>query len=282
MIFWQLLPIGAFVGVVILMMPVFVLFPGVEKGWPGLLVVIPGLALATAAMIATARYANAQGMLAQMREDTEELPHGDDEQYVGVAYSDGDWGYRGDTSWDRGWLSIRSGLLRFRGFGPPFALPLTSIDGIRVHETRGAMSKSAARVYFDWHDDQGERNTLSLEIRDCTNKTRARESAEDLAKHLETMRRQADLAMAPTEWPFRSSGLTFSHLGAAGVTAKDRAIALVASTGVAALAIALTTLIGHFVHQSLGGAAGGFAPAAILVYRAVILKRIEKRKMALL
>lgn len=93
------------------------------------------------------------------------LPKPAEGHYLGVAYCNGIWSYRGDTSWDRGYLTIEPSILRFAGHASSFQLPYARIVDLRIHHGKMLVGTDEPRLFIDWLDWRGNVNTLSLEVR---------------------------------------------------------------------------------------------------------------------
>ncbi len=73
-----------------------------------------GLAALIAAGVAQRKekQPNVSSKTFEKERDAEAIPNPrDGDRYVGVAYCEGAWAYRGDTSWDRGWLGVHNEML---------------------------------------------------------------------------------------------------------------------------------------------------------------------------
>jgi hypothetical protein len=210
--FW-LAPVAAFYGVVALgfLVPANYL-PILNKAPQGLLLIVPVLALAVWVTYRMTRIIGFAWMRAVKRRDFERLgPAAAQERYVGVAYTSGDWAYRGDTSWDRGYLSVRSGAINFRGFGPPFSLPKARIRSVAVKKTESVATNSLPRVFVQWDALDGEPNFVSLEIRDAGNRPATLSAVDELAKWIGTALTETEGTMWKGELPFPSSNFASSR-----------------------------------------------------------------------
>jgi len=112
-----------------------------------------------------------KSMLAEMNEDEEiaRKPEGS-VFYVGIIYFDGIASFDEiDSAWDRGWLSIESGCLVYRGINSQFRLPLILVREVRSAIT-GVGGMTSSRVVVSWNDPDGIVEHLIIEIRDAVSR----------------------------------------------------------------------------------------------------------------
>jgi hypothetical protein len=272
----SLLPFMAVIAI-----PLFVLphIADLSRGFPGLCLMLLLLGIGSWLYVVISRYMSFRVMIRHKARDVKELRAPEkDEQYVGIAYCDDEWSFRGDTSWDRGWFLVNGGALKFTGLGSDFRLPSSRIEHVRLAARQLWPFTSLPRVYVDWLDEEGITNTFSLEIRDAPGKKEAASRTEALESSVrrlldDTSYSEAEASRA--KWPFKSSSLVFSGVK---LTIKDRLVALVVSL------VPWVTL--SYLDKSLQYGNHwlwiGFGPLLCLsVYRYVLNTRIPFRKKQL-
>ena len=131
------------------------------------------------------------------------------ERHVGVAYCDYFWTFREDTSWDRGFISYDAGFVIFRGFGPNFCLPVSSIQDVWI-SVSGYGPWEVPRVFVRWNHPESGLNTVSFEIRTATTKSSRFEKSKELETWLNCLPRNYVYELSDVQWPFQSSSLDFA------------------------------------------------------------------------
>lgn len=140
------------------------------------------------------------------------LPQPAEGYYLGVAYCNGIWSYRGDTSWDRGYLTIEESGLRFAGHTSSFQLPYARIIDLRIHHGKTIVHTDVPRLFIDWLDWRGNVNTLSLEVRIGVEFAAIKEQTYELANqihHAWQKGKESDYRK-DVDLPFLSTDLDFS------------------------------------------------------------------------
>lgn len=146
---------------------------------------------------------------AQSKKDRQTFDASPLERHVGVAYCDYFWSFRSDTSWDRGFISYDSGFVIFRGFGPTFCLPVSSIHEVWI-SVSGYGLWEVPRVFVRWNHPESGLNTVSFEIRTEKSQSACFEKAKELETWLNCLPRNYIYELSDVQWPFQSSTLDFA------------------------------------------------------------------------
>ena len=189
----------------------FVVFPFlswlfIRMGSYPVFAILGGLLLSGSITISVIQYISLNRLRLQAEVDAKQFQAGSGERHVGIAYCNGIWLYRGETSWDRGFLGFRNGFLTFRGLGPNFCLPTSSIqtawiaiDGMGVNQL--------PRLFVNWNHPTTGSNTLSFEIRKNQNRGKCFVEVEELLDWVRRLPREA-VAIDETIWPVESTSIT--------------------------------------------------------------------------
>lgn len=171
----------------------------------------------------------------------------DGEWYVGVSYCHGAWNYRGDIAWDRGFLSVREGVLHYRSFGPDFELPLDRIDSVAICEF-AANRRPYVRIH--WVTEEGKLNCLNLFVRSALSFEDLLRRTEDLAAWIGKAEPDASADHSTRPLPFESSKVGFGHSPSQAIRLDDILASLGAAVAlgaaIAAIGSALDSVTGHF------------------------------------
>ena len=134
--------------------------------------------------------------------------------YVGVAYCEGAWSYRGQTSWDRGFLTCDGAELAFVGRTGSFVLPANLIAGVRLEATRALHPEPEAKVFVDWPGTRGQANHVSFQPLGVTGSDPRGDAAMALAVSIEATRTFPATPPAATDrLPPASSEIDFPFTG---------------------------------------------------------------------
>lgn len=146
----------------------------------------------------------------QAQHDRQTFEASENEIHVGIAYADHFWGFRNDTSWDRGFICYENGFLCFRGFGPEFRLPVANIYDTWI-STTGHSPFGSTRIFVRWVHPVSGINTFSLEIRSERSVQDRMSKAEELNIWLRCLPRNFGHDLDEIVWPFQSSSLDFAR-----------------------------------------------------------------------
>jgi len=170
--------------------------------------------------------------------DVEALGEGQpDEYYVGIAYSEGVWSFRGDPMWDRGFLTVEEDELIFRGYERKFILPMGRLVSAKVIRARTLLNCEIPLISLTWLDEDGQSQSILLELREWSSLSKWWAHSRSFARGLEAKKGHAKRVWITNEWkaPFRSSSLEFSHGEASRMSRFD----LWMACGVVILAVGL-------------------------------------------
>ncbi|MDR3692904.1 MAG: hypothetical protein P4L46_26225 [Fimbriimonas sp.] len=255
--------------------------PSLGNGWRGFLIAVGWILMSGYLGIKFLKRSSFWTMLWTQALDAKSLGEpADGKRYVGIAYSAGDWAYRNDTSWDRGYLQIKDGELRFRGFGPSFSLPLAFVRSVRVVSTRSIYTNSLPRVFIDWFPDGGVENTFSLEVRDAGTRSATIRETHALATWIQTNAtdRPGGATGTSTVLPVASTQIA-AETGVVGfnVLPADKRAAFAWSAVFVCGGLFVLVVLGRVAHYHSSFIAGILGGATMTVYRGVIVARVRKR-----
>ncbi len=280
-----LIPLAGFIGIFCLVIPIITRYPKLQFGWPALALIIPVSAVAVVSTYWTARRLTFWSMSKHKASDLVGLAApAPSDQYVGIAYTEGDWAFRGDTSWDRGWIGVHGDALVFSGFGPRFSLPVSLIENFEERQTRSINTNSLPRVYVTWHDLTGVRNTFSLDIRDAGNRQSTILETRRLGMWLRESLAAAggEVANEAGALPFRSAELDFRGVPSGpNVRLNDKVVAIAWGGAVAFAGGAVLGGIEKLTHMKLSIVSGLLGAVAMAVANGVLLRRVQARQKAL-
>ena len=196
------------------------------------------------------------------------------ERHVGVAYCDYFWIFRSDTSWDRGFISYDSGFVIFRGFGPTFCLPVSSIHDVWI-SVSGFGPWEVPRVFVRWNHPESGLNTVSFEIRTETTQSSLFEKARELETWLNFLPRNYVYELSDVQWPFQSSGLDFAKFPSRQFAVKrDVWVAGAWGIGLFLSFVFVNVAIHHFAKLDVSFLNTLGAILGLTVYREVIRSRV--------
>jgi hypothetical protein len=213
-------------------------FPWIKSGGWDSIVMAPFFLVGTWLLVWLMSHASILQMADQEARDKPHFdPVGEHERYVGIAYGETDWVFRGDTSWDRGYVRSDASCLEFRGFGPSFRLPLNRIRAVRCARTGLGSINHLPRIYVDWEHPSGRTNTFSLEIRSARSRSDSNLKTLELAGWLNDFLWERDCfggdatgGETEVRWPIESSQLDLRFFPRSDLLRLfDRAAALAAS-----------------------------------------------------
>jgi hypothetical protein len=255
-------------------------FPWIKSNGLGPLAIVPFSLLGGLAVLWLRGYRCLDFMAGQRQKDEPLLqPIGEAERYVGIAYADADWSFRGDTSWDRGFIRCDGSNIEFRGFGPGFRLPLNRVRAVSCARTGLGSPNHLPRVYVAWEHPSGRMNSFSLEIRTARSRAEEIRRSVDLADWLcNCLPGRADDDATPI-WPFESSKLELRSFPSSSlVTQSEQARIARTSVSFALMLILLPVFMAHgFSRHSDLVLFGAFSvPAAWISYHLGIRRLIEQ------
>ena len=141
-------------------------------------------------------------------------PGSGEASYVGVAYCEGAWSYRGQTSWDRGFLTCDGAELAFVGRTGTFILPADLIAGVRLEATRALHPEPEVKVFVEWSGTRGQANHVSFQPLGVTGSHPRGDAARALAVSIEATRTFPATSPAETDrLPMASSEIDFPFTG---------------------------------------------------------------------
>ena len=131
------------------------------------------------------------------------------EIHIGIAYSEEICYFRHDSSWDRGFLRIKDGVLSFRGFGPRFFLPVTAIIRTWIAVSNAGIN-SIPRLFVEWNHPVSGSNVFSLEIRNAKDREDCFSRTEELAVLIHAAMSNSQCEVSKPTYPFESRALNLS------------------------------------------------------------------------
>lgn len=206
------------------------------------------------------------------------------ETYLGIAYCNGIWGYRGDISWDRGYLVFTESGIQFAGLATFFDLPYARILDIRINYPNYVLGGGTPRVYVDWKDWSGITNTFCLEVRLGDNRGELQVASHKLADELCEKWQQGIHAdyRKDVELPFRSSTLDFSFgPDQEPIQFRERNKALLWAVIFLALTVSAVQIFDKVLGFDVGMLSGLFGVMSAHVHSAVVLSLVKKRRARL-
>jgi hypothetical protein len=263
--------------------PAFILWrlhPEWSYGLPGLAIVLPTGVAFVWSIFRTARTVDARQWRWTVNQDAValgETPNLD--RHVGVSYLNAMARLSANWAWDRGFLSIRDGMLVFHGFASSFELPLDLIQGVSLPWS--AYIGGPPAVVLEWLHPDGEKEWIVFHIVLDASRKATEKRARVLVEWIEEA--ALDQVVGEPELPFRSSaaeGAVDYDGKQVPMAAKIRAFALGAgfmalwSIGMGAVAAAT-----HGRYPGFMGVFGMFGAAAIyfITVRRAYQRDKEKR-----
>ena len=183
---------------------------GIGKGYQALLFALPSLAISIAIFVLLTKHLSGILQVRQSMSDIKLFDAKSTEQHIGIAYCDYIWAFKGDTSWDRGFIRYEEGLLCFRGFGPIFRLPPSAIEEIWIAVPKSGLVR-LPRVYVRWRHPNGGKNVFSFEMRKAINRDQCFRACKDLVGWLSDLPKIGTFDVDKLVWPFESSKLEFAR-----------------------------------------------------------------------
>jgi len=250
------------------------------NGWKQYAVTIVSVFFAVNAAGFTGRKLGLLAMFLQSRADRRAFNPHPNEIHVGVAYCDDVWGFRGDTSWDRGYLSIEDQSIAFRGFGPAFRLPLSNVTSLEIKASRGTLTNNLPRLYVGWQRPNGRDNIINIEIRD---QLTWRSTAKAILRLRNMIREHMGIPdvgrSLEAEWPFESSSVELpTHSQIYGITLGDKFFALFLVVLMASLIWAMLAWMNGPLHapSEITDVFVGFV--LVVIHQFAILTRLKNRE----
>ena len=220
--------------------------------------------------------------LTKMRDRSVLGPPMPEEIYVGVSYSHGNWSYKGESSWDRGYLTIEQHCLKFRGFGPEFSFSPSLIRNIRIDSSERVAWNTTSRIYLEW-SSVGTVNTVCFETRGPLSRSSIEAATQSLYEKLKSVTESDQFSLMQEIEPFPSSALGFNTAPEIQlVSTGDRVIAFVIS-----ISAYLVFTLGRFYVEDYFHFKGS-SPTGMLIclfsvsiYNRVVLHRVTYRTQQL-
>jgi hypothetical protein len=221
--------------------------------------------------------------MARMHEsDVNALGHPlDTECYVGICYVDAIVEKGLDSSLDRGWLSIYSGVLFFRGHVSSFQLPLSILESISLVKTDRYSTMHLPRILIRWKHPQGTTESILLEVRIGRSFREIRRETRALVDWFSRSLSSKEEAEIDERYlPVRSDDLDKAILYRSNVSTIDDhlvaiRVALVVCTFIFGVYWGIATLLGREMNGGLIAAIGVMVTP---IYVGTLSKRQRERK----
>ncbi|MBS1701579.1 MAG: hypothetical protein JST12_07955 [Armatimonadetes bacterium] len=218
-----------------------------------------------------------RAMREQAQNDAKELSARPGERHVGVSYCTHTWYFRSDSSWDRGFVRIEDACLVYRGYGPGFILPLSSVDRVEI-QRRETSSQSNPRVYVHWTHPSSGPNVVCFEIRDIQDHADCVRKCAELQTWIQQARNRKENPSQPPMFPFESSSLSLPEDSIANLLEKtDLQLGTVAMVGCLVIGCIASVVIPASQHVLVGACAIGTVYGAFWGPIFVVRMRLRAR-----
>jgi len=257
-------------------------FPELRFGLKGLLVVGAAFAVGIFLSFRSLRPL-ARGLIESQRKlDAARLGvAGLDETYIGVAYANGVWRSRNESSWDRGYLKVLPEGLYFRGWGPEFALPAELISSVRIGSFDVTGMPKCYRLMVDWTAPDGTLETITFEPRHAPFGPESIAEVEALADRIEPLVGTHPDQISANNLPFRSSALDLREvIRSTDFQSMDFVIAGLLTLPILLIVALLFGLLSLWIPILRGGSIVIVLPVWMISTGYILARRAKKRRLA--